>query len=154
VPQDWPTAPSSPTTPSTVRPLPSAWTQPIWAPRGKATLFDISDLAHPTEVDTVTYPVGSVPMAGTDPHQVTWLPDSQTLLTVLGSGSASGFDPDTTSSSGEQRTWLSILTIRDGGMQSRLVPVSTWRTDDVRTVPTGDGRVVLVAGDAVDFVRL
>ncbi len=113
----------------------------------KATLFDISDPAHPRAVGTVSYPEGSVPMAATDPHQVTWLPDRDILLTVIGSG----FDGSTY---GGSRVWVSVLTITDGTLQDRLVPVATTDPDDVRTVPLDDGRVALVAGDAVSFLAL
>jgi hypothetical protein len=116
--------------------------------RAKATLFDITDPAHPRHVDTVAYPAGSVSMAGMQPHQVTWLPDRQTLLTVI----ASGFDgaPYATG-----RAWVSVLTMHDGGLDSRLLPVPEGASvDDVRTVPLADGRVVLVAGDEVEFVTV
>ena len=108
----------------------------------KATLFDISDLAHPRARATVDYPAGSVAQAGMQPHQVTWLPDSRTLLTVVSNGYGG-------------RVWVSVLTVGDGTLHDRLVPVAT--TADVagiRTVPLADGRVVLVAGDAVRFLSL
>jgi len=108
----------------------------------KATLFDISDLAHPRARATVDYPAGSVAQAGMQPHQVTWLPDSRTLLTVVSNGYGG-------------RVWVSVLTVGDGTLHDRLVPVAT--TADVagiRTVPVADGRVVLVAGDSVRFLSL
>jgi hypothetical protein len=88
-----------------------------------------------------------VPMAGTDPHQVTWLPDRDTLLTVIGSGSVAA-------TYGGSRVWVSVLTIRGGSLDDRLVPVAASDADGVRTVPLDDGRVVLVAGDAVSFLAL
>jgi hypothetical protein len=128
--------------------MPRSWKRVVVPePRAKATLFDISDLAHPRDVDTVSYPNGSVPMAGTDPHQVTWLPDRDTLLTVIGSGSVGA-------TYGGSRVWVSVLTIRDGSLHDRLVPVAASDVDGVRTVPLEDGRVVLVAGDSVAFLAL
>ena len=116
--------------------------------RAKATLFDISDLAHPRDVDTVTYPAGSMPTAATDPHQVTWLPDRDTLLTVIRAGA--GDSAEWTS-----RAWVSVLTIRGSALDDRLVPVpATYDVNDVRTVPLADGRVVLVAGDSVRFLAV
>ena len=50
--------------------------------------------------------------------------------------------------------WVSVLTIRDGGLDDRLVPVAASDADGVRTVPLDDGRVVLVAGDSVSFLAL
>ncbi len=110
--------------------------------QAKATLFDISDPAHPRARATVSYPPGSIAQAGVQPHQVTWLPDSGTLLTVVSDGYGG-------------RVWVSVLTVGDGSLHDRLVPLAP--TEDVagvRTVPLPDGRVVLVAGDAVRFLSL
>ena len=52
----------------------------------KASLFDVSDLTAPREVDTVSYPAGSTAQAGLDPRQFTWLPDHRTALTVISQG--------------------------------------------------------------------
>ena len=132
-------------------PIDPAWPIPVVRQRAKATLFDISDLAHPRDVDTVSYPVGSVPMAATDPHQVTWLPDRQMLLAVLSAeGSWSGLTPQATTPA--PRAWVAVLTVRDGSLESRLVPVDATDPRDIRTVPLADGRVVLVAGDSVRFL--
>ena len=82
-------------------------------------------------------------MAGAEPHQVTWLPDRDTLLTVIGGAY------------GQARAWISVLTIRDGTMHDRLVAVpAAADVNDVRTLPLADGRVVLVAGDSVQFLPL
>ncbi len=125
----------------------------VTAPRAKATLFDITDPGHPRDVDTVTFPAGSAPMAATDPHQVTWLPDRRALLTVLSGNGPWGWEPRTTQP--EPPAWLSILTIHDGGLDDRVLPVpEATDVDDVRTLPLSDGRVVLVAGAAVRFVTV
>ena len=108
----------------------------------KATLFDISDPAHPRAQATVAYPPGSIAQAGMQPHQVTWLPDSRTLLTVVSDGYGG-------------RVWVSVLTVGDGSLHDRLVPLaSTGDVTGVRTVPVADGRVVLVDGDDVRFLSL
>jgi hypothetical protein len=134
---------------ATPGPVPVDPPQPIVPmQRAKATLFDISDLAHPRDVDTVSYPDGSVAMAGMEPHQVTWLPDRGVLLTVIGSGYAGA-------TQGGDRAWVSVLTVHAGSLDSRLLPVPPGsRVEDVRTVPLADGRVVLVAGDSVLFLTV
>jgi hypothetical protein len=126
------------------KPTSSVTAQPssLSVSHAKATLVDIRDLAHPRARATVDYPAGSIAQAGMQPHQVTWLPESRTLLTVVSDGYGG-------------RVWLSVLTVGDGSLHDRLVPVAT--TGDVgavRTVPVADGRVVLVAGDSVRFLSL
>ena len=129
-------------------PGPPAWKEALIPEQhAKATLFDISDLAQPRELDTVSYPRGSFPLAGAEPHQATWLPESHTLLTVIEGG------PDG-STYGAPRVWVSVLTIHDDSLQSRLVRVPTTDIGGVRTVPLVDGRVVLVAGDSVSFLAV
>jgi uncharacterized secreted protein with C-terminal beta-propeller domain len=106
----------------------------------KASLFDIRDLTAPRELDTVTYPSGSMAQAALDPRQFTWLPDRRTALTVISEG-------------WEGRTgYVSVLRVGDGGLTSRLVEVE-YGVDvtDVRLVPLPDGRVVLTTGDDVRF---
>ncbi len=111
--------------------------------RAKATLFDIRDLAHPRARATVRYPAGSIAQAGLQPHQVTWLPESSTLLTVVSDGYGGG------------RAWLSVLRVGHDSLSGRLVPLTpTPDVSAVRTVPLDDGRVVLVDGDAVRFLDL
>jgi hypothetical protein len=153
---------------------------PVWGPitgqqHAKATLFDVSDPAHPRDLDTVAYPAGSVPLAGVDPHAVTWLPDRGVLLTVL---SGSGLWPGTMPQAPQpdrpnqpmppiqpgqsaQSTrpvppaWVSVLTVHDDGLSNRMVPVATTSdVHEIRTVPLSDGRVVLVAGDSVSFLAM
>jgi hypothetical protein len=124
-------------------PAPQPRAPVVRAAHAKATLFDIGDPAHPRALGTVRYPDGSFALAGGDPHQVTWLPATRTLLTLVGD-----------QFSGE-RLWVSVLTIDDRSLHQRLVPVSTSSAiGDVRTVPLDDGRVVLVAGDVVRFLSL
>ncbi len=120
----------------------SAQPSTIATSHAKATLFDITDLAHPRARATVAYPPGSIAQAGVEPHQVTWLPESRTLLTVVSEGYGG-------------RVWVSVLAVGDGSLHDRMVRVaSTGDVSGVRTVPLADGRVVLVAGDAVRFLSL
>jgi hypothetical protein len=109
--------------------------------RAKATLFDIGDLSHPRAVGTVRYPAGTVAEAGLDPHQVTWLPDRHTLLTVVSQGY------------GGPHAWISVLRIQHGTLHGRLLPVdSPTGPDTIRTVPLADGRVLLVTPSSVRFL--
>jgi hypothetical protein len=111
--------------------------------RAKATLFDIGDLTHPRAVGTVRYPRGSVAQAGLDPHQVTWLPGTQTLLTVVSQGY------------GGPRAWISVLRIHADTLRGHLIPVNASAgTDSIRTVPLDDGRVLLVTPFSVRFLAV
>jgi hypothetical protein len=115
----------------------------IGVERAKATLYDVADPSRPRALGTVRYPAGSLARAGLEPHQVTWLPGSRTLLTVVSRGY------------GAPGTWVSVLKVRGGALRDRLVPVpATTDANGVRTVPLADGRVVLVAGDVVRFLPL
>ena len=106
----------------------------------KASLYDVSDLTAPREVDTVSYPAGSIAQAGLDPRQFTWLPDHRTALTVI----SQGFEGIT--------GYVSVLRVGDEGVTNELVEVEYGvEVADVRIVPLPDGRVVLVTGDAVSF---
>ena len=109
----------------------------------KASLFDISDLTAPRELDSVSYPAGTTAQAALDPRQFTWLPDRRTALTVI----AEGYDGVT--------GYVSVLRVGDGGVTNELVEVEYGvEVADVRIVPLPDGRVVLVTGDAVSFFDL
>jgi hypothetical protein len=151
-------APTKGAAPSTAKP-----SDPVASPnlpvsvirqRGKATLFDISDLARPRDVGTVSYPQGSMPLAAYDPHAVTWLPDRQVLLTVVTASPAlAEVTPDTTAP--QPRAWVSVLTVRDGALDNRMVAVpEALDAAHIRTLPLSDGRVVLVAGDSVRFLTV
>ncbi len=109
----------------------------------KATVFDLRDLTHPRAAGTVDYPAGSTALAGLEPHQVSWLGDRHTLLTIVGDGYDGG------------RGWLSVLTVGAGSLHNRMVRLApTTDLSSVRTVPLADGRVVLVNGDEVRFVHV
>jgi hypothetical protein len=127
---------------------------PMIAPdHAKATLFDISDPAHPRALDTVTYRRAGTAMAGGQPHQVTWLPTRHILLTVLSANASSSWAPQV--GTPVPAAWLSVLTVHDGSLDNRLVAVpEATDASAVRTLPLADGRVVLVAGDSVRFVAV
>jgi hypothetical protein len=119
----------------------------------KATLFDISNPAHPRALDTVTYRRAGTAMAGGQPHQVTWLPDRHVLVTVLSGDPPWGWGPQV--GTPVPAAWLSVLTVRHGSLDNRLVAVpEATDVSAVRTLPLADGRVVLVAGDSVRFVTV
>jgi hypothetical protein len=127
---------------------------PMIRQHAKATLFDITDLTSPRVARTVSYPQGSVPLAALDPHQVTWLPDRQILLTVVTANPApTSITPDETLP--RPRAWLSVLTVSDESLDNRMIAVPE-ATDPsgIRTLPLADGRVVLVAGDSVRFLTV
>jgi hypothetical protein len=108
----------------------------------QAGLFDVTDLTDPTRLDVLSYGPGTQALAGVDPRQLTWLPDGRTVLTVVadhGSGGETGY--------------VSVLTLGDGELANRMVPVEHGAdVSEVRLVPLSDGRVVLVtSGDASFF---
>ena len=107
----------------------------------QAALYDVTDLTSPRQIDVVRYPRGSVAGVATDPRQLTWLPESRTVLTVISSSS--------------QEVFVSVLTLDEGEMGNRLLPVE-YGSDAalVRLVPLASGKVVLVTGEDVSFLDL
>ena len=106
----------------------------------QAALFDVADLTQPRRTDVVRYRSASVAAAAADPRQFTWLPGSDTALTVVSEG-------------WEGRTgWVSVLTVEGGELSNRMVEVEYGNdVDSVRLVPLPDGRVVLMTGEDVSF---
>lgn len=49
----------------------------------QAAVFDISDPAHPVQLDKATFGAGSDLLAVTDPHAFAWLPGQRTAFTAL-----------------------------------------------------------------------
>jgi beta propeller domain-containing protein len=102
-------------------------------------LFDVSDLAH-VKRTAVEHYRGAEAIAGWEPRAFTWLPDQQTVLTVLRKG---------------QQVKLAAVQVRDGHLTSTTTNVEYG--DDaaqVRTFGQPDGRVVLVTGEDVRFFTL
>ena len=87
------------------------------------------------------YPSGSIALAGQDPRQFTWLPDTSTALTDVSSDRQ-----------GSQTGWVAVLHVSGDRIEARKVPVEYGvDTTGVRLVPLPSGRVVLVTTDAVSF---
>ena len=103
-------------------------------------LFRVRDLRNVSRLDVWRYARGTDPVAGTDPRAFTWLPEHRTVLTVIRRG---------------RTGWLSIQRLADNRLHNRMVKVEYG--DDisqVRTFGLPDGRVVLVTGEDVRFLRL
>ncbi len=103
-------------------------------------LFRTRDLKHLARLDVTQYARGTQAVAGTDPRAFTWLPEHRTVLTVIRHGRVG---------------WLSIQHLEGGRLHNRMVRVEYG--DDigqVRTIGMPDGRVVLVTGDDMRFLRL
>lgn len=106
-------------------------------------LFNVTDLTKPRRLDVLAYGANSNALAGQDPRSFTWMPEHRTVLTVIEKW---------------QRTrvgYLSITHIERGKLHNKMVQVEYGDDVDlVRTVPVGDGRVVLVTGERVRFLDL
>ena len=103
----------------------------------QAGLFDVSDLTDPRRIDVLSYGGSSRAMAGGDPRQFTWLPASRTVLTVIQKGRAA---------------FVSTLKVGDGALANSMTQVEFGSdVDQVRTVPIGDDKIVLVTGEDVEF---
>ncbi|HJQ05927.1 MAG TPA: beta-propeller domain-containing protein [Nocardioides sp.] len=86
---------------------------------------------------------GTDPLAAQDPRAFTWVPQSRTILTVLERWGASRVG------------YLAVVRIRHARLEPHLLQVEYG--DDVaqvRAVPLGDGRVVLVTGNGARFLPL
>ncbi|HWU22806.1 MAG TPA: beta-propeller domain-containing protein, partial [Nocardioides sp.] len=105
-------------------------------------LFDVKHLDHLHRIDAI-HVRGTDPLAAQDPRAFTWVPQSRTVRTVLErwDGSRTGI--------------LATLDIRDGKLVRHLQRVEYGAdVSQVRAVPLGDGRVVLVTGEAARFLHL
>lgn len=106
-------------------------------------LFDVRDVTKVRRLDVHSYGRGLAARAGADPRAFTWLPGERTVITVL------------ERSVGRRSGYVSVLKIVDGRLQERLIQVEYGDdVDHVRAVPMPDGRVVLVTGDAAQFLEL
>ena len=103
-------------------------------------LFRTRDLAHVKQLDVWHYARNTSALAGSDPRAFTWLPQHRTVLTVIRQGRVG---------------YLSIQHLAHERLQNRMVRVDYGADiDQVRTIGMPDGRVVLVTGDEVRFLRL
>lgn len=106
-------------------------------------LFNTEDLTKPSRLSQVTYGRGTTALAGGDPRQFTWLRDQHTALTVI----SKGYDSRT--------GYVSVLELDDGKFSNRMIEADYGNdVDDVRLVPLPSGKVVLVTGDAISFLKL
>lgn len=112
----------------------------------QAALFDVTDLTAPERLDAVAFPPFSVAGAGTDPRQLTWLPDARIALAVVSEGWSEG------------PVWVSVMRLGADRIRNEMVEVHGLghggELEDVRLVPLADGRVVLVAGADLSFLAL
>lgn len=106
----------------------------------QVALFGVRDLTRPVRLDTVTYARGSQAGAASDPRQFTWLPGRRTALTVVTDGWVG------------RTAWVSTLRLGGGQLHETRTEVAHGHdVDDVRLVPLPSGKVVLLAGDDVEF---
>ena len=109
----------------------------------QASLFDVTDLTDPRQIDVVTWPKNTVAGVASDPRQFTWLPDQRIALTVVSKG--------WTGSTG----WVAVMRLGGGRVRSELVEVEHGvDVAQVRTVPLASGKVALVTADDVSFLDL
>ena len=114
----------------------------MWS--AQAGLFNVTDLTHPRQLDTVAFGPSSQALAAQDPRQLTWLPDGRTVLSVVADYGDRG-----------QVGYVSVLSLGDGHLANRMVEVEYGdEVGAVRLVPLADGRVVLVTGDDASFFAL
>lgn len=102
-------------------------------------VFDIADLANVRRDAVVSYPRTQA-LATQDPRAFTWLPDRDTVLTVVQKG---------------RDVSIAAVTVRDGQLASTLTSVERGADAQlVRTIELSDGRVVVVTGEDVRFFTL
>jgi hypothetical protein len=103
-------------------------------------LFRVRNLERPALLDEWDYSRGTAPVAGNDPRAFTWLPEHRSVLTVIRRG---------------RTGWLSVQHLAEGTLDNRMVQVEHGTDiNEVRTLGMPDGRVVLVTGEDVRFLRL
>lgn len=103
----------------------------------QAGLFDVVDLTRPRRISTVEYGGGTRALAGDDPRQLTWIPSTRTVLTVIERG---------------RTGYVSSMVARGGHLANTMTKVE-YGSDvaEVRLVPLPDDKVALVTGDDVEF---
>ncbi|WP_244931465.1 beta-propeller domain-containing protein [Nocardioides sp. W7] len=103
--------------------------------------FNVTDLADVQRLDVLSYGRNTQALAGMDPRQLTWLPERRTVLTVVEDYGRAG-----------RTGYVSVLHLHHRQISNRMVEVEHGSdVDEVRTVPLGDGRVVLVTGSEVSY---
>ncbi|WP_109508086.1 beta-propeller domain-containing protein [Nocardioides speluncae] len=114
-----------------------------WGDGAQVGLFNTEDLSKPSRLSQVTYGRDTTALAGVDPRQFTWLRDKHTALTVI----SKGYDGRT--------GYVSVLELHDGKISNRMIEAEYGNdVADVRLVPLPSGKVVLVTGDDISFLKL
>lgn len=114
-----------------------------WGDGAQVGLFSTEDLTKPRRLSQVTYGEGTTALAGADPRQFTWLRDQHTALTVISKGDRG------------RTGYVSVLKLRNGKISNRMIEAEYGNdVADVRLVPLPSGKVVLVTGDDVSFLKL
>jgi hypothetical protein len=110
----------------------------------QAGLFNVTDLTDPRQLDVLSYGGNTRALVADDPRQLTWLPESRQVLTVIESWKRGG-----------QIGLVSVLSLGDGSMDNRMVEVEQGSdVTQVRLVPLPDDRVVLVTARDAEFFAL
>jgi hypothetical protein len=105
-------------------------------------LFDTQHLRHLRRLDAVHFR-RTDPLAASDPRAFTWVQESRTALTVIERWGASRVG------------YLATLAVRRGQLISHVRQVEYGNdVTQVRAVPVGGGRVVLVTGEDARFLHL
>jgi hypothetical protein len=103
-------------------------------------LFDVSDLTDVRQVDVSSLRRWTWPVAGDDPWAFTWLGDRDTALTTFTTGRGS--------------VVLGIYRVTGTRLTGELRDLPVRDPSRVRTFELADGRVVLMAGSALEFLDL
>ncbi|QWC84139.1 beta-propeller domain-containing protein [Nocardioidaceae bacterium] len=115
----------------------------VRATAAKASVFDVSDLGSPTELDFTTLQRNT--SFNPDPRAFTWLPDSST-----------GFVVSDEYGSRRPTAYVTRIDVDDAGSVtlSEAAQLRPYDSYAARTLPLGDGRVALVTLDGVRLLGL
>ncbi|MBF4162767.1 beta-propeller domain-containing protein [Nocardioides acrostichi] len=103
-------------------------------------LFGVHDLSEVKPLDTIHYARNTYPQAESDPRALTWLPEHRTVVTLIRHGDTG---------------YLSIDELADQRLQHRMLEVEHGSdVAAVRVIGLPDGKVALVTGEDVRFLRL
>lgn len=109
----------------------------------QASLFDVSDLADPRRSGTAGFGRHTEFTTAWDSRAFTFLPERSIALAPVQDYRTG-------------RTRIAVLQVNGDGTLTRTLtdPVGGWRSDYVRTLPLGDGRVALVVGGDVRLLSV
>ncbi len=107
----------------------------------QAALFNLADLEQPRQVATHRFGRRMIALAGQQPHQFTWLPESRTALTVITDGY------------GARTGWVARLKLVSGKFVTTLTRAGYGRgVDQIRMLPLPSGQVALVTERGVSLL--